>query len=64
MEISVDIERCIGSGQCVLSAPQLFDQDDDDGTAVVLAQPEPRDEDDARQAARVCPGSAIALREP
>ncbi len=63
MEIKVDVERCIGGGQCVLSAPQLFDQNDDDGTVILLAQPEPGEEDDARQAARVCPAAAIEILE-
>jgi ferredoxin len=63
MRITVDIDRCVGGGQCVLSAPELFDQSDEDGTAVLLRQPLPEDEDEARQAARVCPASAIHLND-
>lgn len=63
MRITVDLDRCVGGGQCVLSAPELFDQSDDDGTAVLLRQPAAGEEDDARQAARVCPASAIELHD-
>jgi len=63
MRITVDVERCIGGGQCVLSAPELFDQSDDDGTVILLRQPASGEEDDAQQAARVCPARAIALHD-
>lgn len=63
MHLKVDVARCIGGGQCVLSAPQLFDQNDDDGTVILLGQPEPGEEEDARQAARVCPATAIEIVE-
>jgi ferredoxin len=63
MRISVDVDRCIGGGQCVLSAPELFDQSDDDGTVILLRQPGPGEEEDAQQAARVCPARAIALHD-
>ncbi|MGW5121613.1 ferredoxin, partial [Streptomyces noursei] len=35
MRITVDTGRCVGAGQCVLTAPDLFDQDDD-GLVTVL----------------------------
>ena len=35
MEINVDRDRCVGAGQCVLSAPDVFDQDDE-GLVTVL----------------------------
>ncbi|HEY3466617.1 MAG TPA: ferredoxin, partial [Amycolatopsis sp.] len=40
MKISVDTESCVSSGQCVLLAPETFDQNEEDGKVVVLA-PEP-----------------------
>ncbi len=48
MRISVDTDRCVGAGQCVLSAPDVFDQDD---MGIVLVLAEPADEP-AREAAR------------
>lgn len=62
MRIRVLRDRCIGAGQCVLSAPRLFDQSDDDGLVVVLDEtPSPTDEPDAITALGVCPSGTIRL---
>lgn len=62
MQISVDIEKCCGAGQCVLAAPEVFDQRDEDGVVVVLdARPPAERHDAVRQAAQLCPAAAIAL---
>lgn len=61
MHIEIDVERCIGGGQCVLAAPDLFDQNDEDGTVVLLGQPGPAETEHARRAARVCPAAAIEI---
>ena len=29
LKVRVDLEKCIGAGQCVLRAPRIFDQRDD-----------------------------------
>jgi ferredoxin len=60
----VDPERCIGSGQCVLTAPEVFDQDDATGT-VVLLEPAPRDAlaERVREAAILCPAQVIAVHD-
>jgi ferredoxin len=62
VRVEVDRERCCGSGNCVLVAPEVFDQDDTDGL-VVLLRPEPGPEaaDRVRRAADLCPAAAIAL---
>lgn len=57
--VEVDVDRCVGGGQCVLAAPALFDQDDLDGTVILLRQPEAGEDGDAMQAERVCPARAI-----
>ena len=36
MRVEVHADRCIGSGVCVLIAPDVFDQRDDDGVVVLL----------------------------
>ena len=59
MRVRVDFDKCVASGQCVMLAPTVFDQDDD-GIVVLLKD----DADDAERAgvlasARVCPGVAI-----
>lgn len=64
MKIEVDREICCSSGMCVLTAPDLFDQDEEDGRVMVLAQPEDASQEDlARQAAQLCPSRAISVKE-
>ncbi|MCU7820533.1 ferredoxin [Kitasatospora sp. DSM 101779] len=62
MQVTVDQDRCCGSGQCVLTAPAVFDQSDEDGL-VRLLRPGPAEEERAavRLAAALCPGSAITV---
>ncbi|MBB5803628.1 ferredoxin [Saccharothrix ecbatanensis] len=61
-EISVraDEGRCVGAGRCVISAPDIFDSDDD-GIVTVLRQPDESTIADVREAVRLCPGRAISL---
>jgi ferredoxin len=62
MKITVDQDKCCGAGQCVMLAPDVFDQRDEDGV-VVLLDPEPGEEllADVEGAAAVCPAAAIAV---
>jgi ferredoxin len=62
MLIAADKERCIGAGQCLAIAPDVFDQDDDGIVEVVAGEPDPDLEDSARRAARACPVRAIEFR--
>jgi ferredoxin len=64
MRVSVDQNKCVASGQCVLAAAGVFDQRDEDGI-VVLLNDNPPDElyEDVRQAAAVCPALAITVEE-
>jgi ferredoxin len=64
MKIIVDEDKCCGAGQCVLIAPEVFDQREDDGI-VILLQPQPGADQYAgvREAAAVCPGAAIEVTE-
>ena len=62
MKITVDTGSCVSSGQCVLLAPETFDQNEDDGTVVLLAPEPPAGAEDAvRQAELTCPAAAIRL---
>ncbi|MDP9794665.1 ferredoxin [Catenuloplanes nepalensis] len=64
MKISVDEDKCIGAGQCVLTAPHTFDQRDEDGVVILLAaEPAALEQTAARTAATVCPAAAIAIVE-
>ncbi|POX40221.1 ferredoxin [Streptomyces sp. Ru73] len=61
--ISIDTDRCIGSGQCALTAPRTFTQDDD-GFSALVPQPAGAPADPlAREAARACPVQAITVSE-
>jgi ferredoxin len=64
MKIIVDRDKCIGSGQCVMTEPAVFDQDEDDGL-VVLLQASPGAEYAAavRDAAMICPSQAITVED-
>jgi ferredoxin len=62
MRVVVDVERCRGAGLCALTAPEVFDQDEEDGTVVVLVDEPPAELHEAVDAAaRLCPNSVIRL---
>ena len=64
MKVSVDQDKCVSSGQCVLNAGDVFDQRDDDGVVVLLIDnPPPEHEENARKAAAACPALAIDIEE-
>lgn len=64
MRIVADTDRCVGAGQCVLTEPAVFDQNEDDGTVLVLVeQPEKDELAGAREAVGICPSQALSLEE-
>jgi ferredoxin len=64
MRVAADRDVCIGSGMCLLTAPAVFDQDDDEGLVVLLSADVPaEDADAARQAVALCPSGALRLVE-
>lgn len=64
MRIEVDEDKCVGGGQCVMAAPEVFDQREEDGV-VVLLDKEPHAElhNATREAAILCPAAAIRIIE-
>ena len=65
MKVEVDVAKCVASGQCVLVAPDVFDQRDEDGIVVLLDEtPAAGLHDAVRESAMVCPATAIHLVEP
>lgn len=64
MRITIDESRCIAAGQCVLNAPELFDQRDEDGIVELLVSDPPEAEQPAaRLAAQLCPAQVITIDE-
>jgi ferredoxin len=64
MKVTVDQDKCVSSGQCVLNAGDVFDQRDDDGVVLLLNdRPAPEQQENARKAAAACPALAIDIDE-
>jgi ferredoxin len=64
VKVTVERDKCVSAGMCVLYAAEVFDQSDDDGVVVLLVE-EPGAElaDGTRKAAAACPALAIHLEE-
>ena len=64
MHVRVDPDICICAGHCVLTVPEVFDQDDVTATVVLLqARPAEKLHASVREAAQLCPASAITFEE-
>lgn len=61
LEIAIDRDVCMGSGNCSFWAPGVFDLDDD-GIAVVI-DPGAAPDDKIHLAAQGCPTRAITVTE-
>lgn len=62
MRVTADQDRCCGSGMCALTAPELFDQREEDGIVVVLQPSPPADlHAAAKEAESLCPSGAIRV---
>ncbi|MEU2713942.1 ferredoxin [Streptomyces sp. NPDC007205] len=64
MRVTVDQERCCGSGMCALSAPEVFDQRDTDGRVILLERfAPPGREHSVKIASDNCPCEAISVTD-
>ncbi|MFF0991521.1 ferredoxin [Kocuria nitroreducens] len=63
MRIRANRNVCIGSGNCVLVAADLFDQDDDAVVVLLTDTPSAAREDAAREAVDRCPSGALSMDE-
>jgi ferredoxin len=63
-KLTVDQDKCCGAGQCVVLAPEVFDQRGEDGIVVLLDEtPDDALHAHVREAASVCPAAAITVEE-
>ncbi|MFI1864738.1 ferredoxin [Streptomyces jumonjinensis] len=64
LTVSIDPAACCAMGRCAATAPEVFDQDPDTGTVVLLdATPPPELHAPARLCAELCPCEAITVTE-
>lgn len=62
--VKADRATCCGAGMCALNAPEVFDQDPEEGLVVLLdPQPPPELHRAVRDAVGLCPSSAISVEE-
>jgi ferredoxin len=60
MKISVDVDKCIGSGGCVIACPEVFDLDDDGIVVLLDANPPDALTSKVEAAIDACPAAVIA----
>lgn len=63
MRVEIEREKCVTSGQCVLIAPEVFDQDEQGIVTVIDAEPSAEYAETVREAAAICPAAVIRLVE-
>jgi ferredoxin len=61
VRIVADTEQCAGSGMCALTAPEYFDQNDEDGRVVLLADEAEDCDTEVAEAVQLCPAAALRL---
>ncbi|WP_040167289.1 ferredoxin [Microbacterium gorillae] len=62
MRVNLDLGKCMGYGNCVDAAPEVFDLNEDTEQAIILiAEPGSELEEAAQRAMRACPAKAITL---
>lgn len=59
--VAIDRERCLGSGQCLVMAPDVFDQDEEGLVTFREGVPPAELTPDIEDAVDNCPAVALAL---
>jgi ferredoxin len=63
MKVAVDTSMCIGSGMCAMTAPAVFDQDEEEAVVVLLDDSPPEVQREAvLLAVQRCPAAVIVAR--
>jgi ferredoxin len=63
VRLAADRDRCIGSGRCMATDPDVFDSDDDGIVVIARPEPDPEHDDLVREAVFLCPARALSLVE-
>ena len=64
MKVTVDQDICASSGNCVMNAPEVFDQRDEDGVVVLRTENPPAEQaENVRRVAAACPAQVITIEE-
>jgi ferredoxin len=63
MRVTADRDVCVGAGLCALSAPEVFDQDDDGLVTVLDGEPDGGNQARAREAGNLCPSGAVQIAD-
>ncbi|MEV5438378.1 ferredoxin [Streptomyces sp. NPDC052682] len=63
MRIDIDRDVCIGAGQCAMTEPDVFTQDDDGYSTLRPGREDGGGSPLLREAARACPVRAITVSE-
>lgn len=63
MRVTVDKDLCIGAGQCVVAAPDVFDQDDDGIVVLLTDSPTEGDREAVKEAEQMCPARVIVVED-
>ncbi|WP_405445285.1 ferredoxin [Streptomyces achromogenes] len=61
MRVSAERDRCVGSGQCALLSPEVFDQDADGLVTLLSEEPAEELREQVAQAADLCPSRSIRV---
>ena len=63
MKINADLDKCEGFANCVMSAPDHFDLNDESLVVVLQQDVDDADRADVEEAVRSCPAGAIWLTD-
>lgn len=63
-KVLIDRHKCVGSGQCVIAEPEVFDQGEADGVVYLIQEyPDVAMRASVERAASLCPAQAIRVQE-
>lgn len=60
MRVTIDRTKCVGSGNCIMTAPAVFSQDDDGIVTLLDATPPESEHEAVRTAIEICPARVIS----